>query len=158
MQAACQITCLTVGFHVDAPDQTVAFHQRKNVIAIASFLGRGENLDPVVEAKQPLCALAIAQGRIKWAEDAQPPGWWRQGGGLFNSAGAGKDAATAAIRERDINRFDLPIRQRLFAPRGTFCGEAVAQKAASSPEVAKPSRSSAALHSQSSVSCGAGEP
>ena len=37
--------------HIDPSDKTIAFQQWKDIIAVLSFRGRYENLNPIVEAK-----------------------------------------------------------------------------------------------------------
>ena len=55
---------------IETPDQPIAFQNRKHTVAILATRFRHEDLDPIMEAEEPLRAIAVSQHRIERRQHA----------------------------------------------------------------------------------------
>ena len=62
---------LSIGLNLYAGDEGATFQNRKDIIAILAPRSRNEDLYAIGKAKYFFRACAVAQGRIKGAENAQ---------------------------------------------------------------------------------------
>ena len=65
------IIFFSIGLNLYAGDEGAAFQNRKDIIAILAPRSRNEDLYAIGKAKYFFRACAVAQGRIKGAENAQ---------------------------------------------------------------------------------------
>lgn len=61
-----------IPLHVDASDQAIALQYRKDIVAVSPLGLRDEDLNPISEAKEAFCTIAVAECGIKGRENADP--------------------------------------------------------------------------------------
>ena len=108
-------------FHIDPPDQPVAFKQGKDIIAITPLRLGDKNFDPVMKAKQTLCPRPVAQRRVKRAQYPQPPRGRRQPFSLLDDIRAGKHRARLSTGTHHVDRLNLSPSLLFGAPGFGLC-------------------------------------